>query len=75
MFPVKVLVAVPVTESPPVVEVAPTMRFVVVAVPETMRLVVDAEVVAVKMPTVKEPRFSEMVLATFWRFPVKESGT
>jgi hypothetical protein len=64
MFPVKVLVPAPVT-----------WRFVVVAVPDTTRFVVDALVVAVKAPTVKEPRLRETVFETFWRFPVKESGT
>jgi hypothetical protein len=73
-LPVKVLVAVPVTFNPPDVVVPFATRFVVVAVPETTRSVVEAEVVAVKMPTVKEPRFKEMVFATFWRFPANESG-
>jgi hypothetical protein len=67
----------PVWSAPPkeLVAVPVTFKLVVVAVPETMRSVVEALVVAVKIPTVKEPRLSETVFAMFWRFPVKDSGT
>jgi hypothetical protein len=59
------LAAVREEEKSPVVPVSPpwrlvvlrTTRFVVVAVPETTSCVVEAEVVAVKMPAVRMPKF------------------
>ena len=68
MLPVKVLVAVPVTESAPVVLVLVTARLDVVAVPDTMRLLVDAVPVTVSdeearsVPMVEEPMIAMLAV-------------
>jgi hypothetical protein len=69
--PVREPVTFPVTfpVMPPV-----TTRFVVVAVPETTRAVVDAEVVATRDPRVKDPVLKESAFPVLFKLPETVRG-